>query len=372
MYQLLKELRVLDFSQNIPGPYATLMLAQLGADVLKVERPGGEAMRTYGPLDSDGVSAFYKTLNAGKTVSELDLKSDRGRRSFAQWLAKADVLVESFRPGVMARLGFDPDILRERYPQLIVCSISGFGQTGPYRLRAGHDINFAAYSGLLEGTGTENVPVLPSPPVSDYASGIQAAMTVLAAVHARSQSGKGAYLDVSIADTVLAWHAMALSNLYRDGFPLDRGMGMESGATANCGIYETADERFVTLGAESPQFWTRFCEAVERLDWIERFDDPIPQSALRCEVSALFRSQPLSDWILRLDNVDCCFEPVLKHAELHEHPQIAERRMLREEHWPEPLVQTAYPAWVDGVPPASLEEPKRVDATIVLETWGSP
>ena len=373
MSKLLEGLRVVDFSQYIPGPYATLLLAQMGAEVVKVERPGGEAMRSVGPRDSDGVSAFYKNLNGGKSVVELDLKDPQNRETFATLLERADVLVESFRPGVLERLGFGPEGLRKRYPRLIVCRISGFGQNGPYRLRSGHDINYLAFSGLLTGTGTKERPVAPSPPVSDYAGGMQAAATVLAAVVSRYRSNRGTYLDVGMADTVLAWHSIALSNVGRAGYPLERGEGVESGAMADYGIYGTADGRFVTLGAQEAHFWENFCIAVGRPDWVERHQDPMPQDDLVAEVAALFAGRPLSHWRRVLGDVDCCFEPVPEISEVADHPQVVARQMVRREDWPDALVQTSFPAWIDEEPPAPSKPPRFTTALEVADKWkGAP
>ena len=369
MSKLLEGLRVVDFSQYIPGPYATLLLAQMGAEVVKVERPGGETMRSVGPRDSDGVSAFYKTMNGDKAIVELDLKDPQNRELFATLLEHADVLVESFRPGVLERLGFGLEHLRKRYPRLIVCSISGFGQNGPYRLRPGHDINYLAFSGMLAGTGTRETPVPPSPPVSDYASGVQAAATVLAAVVSRYQTNRGVYLDVGMADTVLAWQSMALSNVTREGYPLERGEGVESGAMADYGVYRTADGRFISLGAQEAHFWENFCNAVNRPEWIERQQDPTPQCDLIAEVAALFAGQPLSHWRRVLDDVDCCFEPVLEHAELADHPQVVARQMVRREEWPDALMQTSFPAWIDGEPPPSSKPPRYASGFEIAEKW---
>ena len=369
MSKLLEGLRVVDFSQYIPGPYATLLLAQMGAEVVKVERPGGDTMRSVGPRDSDGVSAFYKTMNGDKAIVELDLKDPQNRELFATLLEHADVLVESFRPGVLERLGFGLEHLRKRYPRLIVCSISGFGQNGPYRLRPGHDINYLAFSGMLAGTGTRETPVPPSPPVSDYASGVQAAATVLAAVVSRYHTDQGAYLDVGMADTVLAWQSMALSNVTREGYPLERGEGVESGAMADYGVYRTADGRFISLGAQEAHFWENFCNAVNRPEWIERQQDPTPQSDLIAEAAALFAGQPLSHWRRVLDDVDCCFEPVLEHAELANHPQVVARQMVRREEWPDALMQTSFPAWIDGEPPPSSKPPRYASGFEIAEKW---
>ena len=369
MVTFLQGIRVVDFSQYIPGPYATLLLAQMGADVVKVERPGGEAMRLIGPLDSDGISAFYKTMNSDKTIVELDLKTTTGHEVFTRLLENADVLVESFRPGVLGRLGFSPETLKKRYPRLIVCSISGFGQNGPYRLRPGHDINYLAFAGLLGATGTKETPTPPSPPVSDYASGIQAAVTVLGAVVSRHQTNRGAYLDVGMADTLLAWHSTAITNVHREGYSLTRGEGMESGAMADYHVYATADNRFIALGAQEPHFWINFCQAVGHPEWVARHDETIPQRALIDEVSIMFAAQPLAHWRQVLDDVDCCFEPVLTHSELATHPQTLARQMVRREDWPDPLMQTAFPAWIDGAPPGASAPPRYASAIEVAEAW---
>ena len=369
MAPFLSGLRVLDFSQYIPGPYAALLLGDLGAEVIKVERPGGEAMRGIGPLDSDGISAFYKTLNGGKSIVELDIKSDVGRGDFFTLIGAADVLIESFRPGVLERLGLGPAALCEQHPRLVLCSLSGYGQTGPYRLRAGHDLNYLAFAGALVSTGTEQAPVGPQPPIADYASSLQAVATILAALVGRSVSGRGAHLDVSLAETVLAWQGHALTAAERGGYSFERGVGDESGGAAAYRVYQTADRRFVTLAAMEPRFWRNFCAAVERPDWEGRQGEPIPQTSLIAEVAALFASRSLADWRTLLDPVDCCFEAVLEHAEIADHPQVAARKMLSRDAWPDPLVQTLYPAWIDGNPPAHRKPPEFAEPAQVVERW---
>ena len=184
-------IRVVDFSQFLPGPYATQILSDLGASVVKIERPGGEAMRKVGPLDDNGISLFYKTLNSGKQVVELDLKSDQGYQCFSELLANTDVLLESFRPGVLEKLDFGIQHLREAYPNLVICSLSGYGQTGPYKYRAGHDLNYLAYSGLLHLTGTKDAPIQPQPPISDFAGAMLAVNSILAALIGRTSSNQG-------------------------------------------------------------------------------------------------------------------------------------------------------------------------------------
>ncbi|MGI9303794.1 MAG: CaiB/BaiF CoA transferase family protein, partial [Gammaproteobacteria bacterium] len=340
------------------------------AEVVKVERPGGEPMRShFGPLDSDGVSAFYKTLNGGKTVVELNLKDEADHARLLQFVQAADVLLESFRPGVMERLGLAPERLRERHPRLVICSLSGYGQTGPYRFRAGHDINYLAFCGALASTGTEAVPVAPLPQISDYAGGMQALSTILAALVSRATTGEGAYLDVSLAESVLGWQSPALTQVGRDGYSFARGVGNESGGSADYRIYRTADQRFITLAALEAKFWENFCHAVDRSQWIARQDEPVPQRELIADVSALLKSKDLAYWRERLDGCDCCFETVLDHEEVGEHPQIAARQLIGRYHWPDPLTQVLYPAWVNGEPPRARSAPVFDGAESVVERW---
>ena len=341
----LSGVRVVDLSQYIPGPYATLLLADQGAEVVKIERPGGEPMRSgFGPEGSDGISPFYKVLNGGKTVVEMNLKDEGDRECFLALLEQADVLIESFRPGVMERLGFSPDSLRSRFPSLVICSLSGYGQTGPYRLRAGHDINYLALTGVLAGTGTVETPTVPAPPVSDYAGGMQATIAILGALLGRTNTGEGAYVDVSLSEAVLGWQAPALTNVDHGAYSMRRGVGNETGGNAVYRVYKTADERFITLGAEEPKFWHNFCEAVGRPDWISRVHEPVPQEALIAEVSALFEAQTLSHWRDLLEDCDCCFEAVWESHELAQHPQMVARQMISAEQWTDSMTQVLYPA----------------------------
>ena len=367
---LLDGLRVIDFTQYIPGPFAAQILSDLGADVLKVERVGGEPMRTaFGPLDTDGISPFYKTLNAGKTVVELDLKIDADHTAFRDLIGVADILIESFRPGVLKRLGFDPVALRQTYPKLIVCSISGYGQNGPYRLKAGHDLNYLAYTGVLHSTGTIDEPIAPLPQISDYAGALQAATTILAALLRTRSSNIGAYLDISLADTVLSWQSHALTNMTRSGYSFSRGNGNESGGCADYHIYQTADAKFVSLAAQESIFWENFCSAVGHQEWISRQRESVPQIALINEVTQLFANQPLSHWCNLLDSIDCCFEPVLETTDIISHPQVIARHLLSKNDWPDPLVQVLRPSWIDDSAPKPRPAPKHCGVSAVKTAW---
>ncbi|MDT8422130.1 MAG: CoA transferase, partial [Desulfuromonadales bacterium] len=240
--------RVLDLSQYLPGPYATRLLADLGADVVKIEPMEGDPMRTFPFLDSDGLSPVYKQINAGKTVMRLDLKGEYGRTCFSDLVAVADVLLESYRPGVLARLGFSHSSLRVLNPRLVHCALSGFGQDGPASQRAGHDLTYLALSGMLHHTGTTATPVIPFPPIADYAGGQQAASLVLAALLRREKHDEGCYIDTSLFETVLSWQSIGQAGIGRTGQSLAPGHGALNGGKACYQIYQTADEKFVVLG----------------------------------------------------------------------------------------------------------------------------
>ena len=367
--EFLRGIRVVDVSQFIPGPQAALHLCDLGAEVVKVEPPGGEPMRTFPPLDPDGVGAPYKLMNRGKTVVELDLKTDAGKRAFADLISAADVLVESYRPGVLDRLGFDRKTLERINPGLVHVALTGFGQTGPYRTRAGHDINYMALAGGLAASGTEQRPVAAYPPTADHASALQAALAAVAALFRRGESGRGAFIDVSLAETVLAWQAIPMTLARRAGQEPHRGAQILNGGTARYHIYRTSDGKFITLGAVEQKFWAAFCRAVGKDEWIARYDDPLPQTALIAEVTALIAGRPLVHWERVIDPADCCFHAVVELADLPDHPQIAERRLVHQVSDEPALIETLFPAWVDGVPPPSRAPLRFASVEVVLAGW---
>ena len=207
--------RVIDLSQFLPGPFATPLLADMGAEVLKVEPPQGDPQRRFNPISGQpwsgtGRSPFYDAVNTGKTVLAIDLKSEAGKEAFGTLVGAADVLLESYRPGVLERLGFGPRRLKDLNPSLVHCALSGYGQTGPNRLLAGHDINYVASTGAFSASGIPEKPVLTWPPAADYASALQAALTITGALVARARTGKGAHLDVSLSESMLAWQAFGM------------------------------------------------------------------------------------------------------------------------------------------------------------------
>ncbi|KAA0597026.1 crotonobetainyl-CoA:carnitine CoA-transferase CaiB-like acyl-CoA transferase [Azospirillum lipoferum] len=361
-------LRVVDLGQYLPGPYAAQLLGDLGATVVKVEPPAGDPLRRLGPTDSDGTTAAYKLLNAGKTIVRLDLKSAGGRAALEGLLAKADALIESYRPGVMDKLGLGRERLREINPGLVHASLSGWGYDGPYATRAGHDLNYMAVGGGLDGSGLPDRPVISYLPVADFASAQQTALAVAGALLGRERTGQGCFLDLSIMESVLGWQGMTLTAAARGTMP-KRGEALLSGGAACYRIYRTADGRFVTLSALEAKFWQGFCEAVDRPDWIDRQEDPLPQTALTAELEALFAGRTLAEWKTLLDPVDCCFEAVPELAEVHAHPHITARGQVRVTPGPEPLVETLMGLRVDGAPPPERAPVQESDATAVLAGW---
>ncbi|QCG98171.1 CoA transferase [Azospirillum sp. TSA2s] len=364
----LSGLRVIDLGQYLPGPYAAQLLGDLGATVVKVEAPAGDPLRRLGPTDSDGTTAAYKLLNAGKTVIRIDLKSADGRAALEGLLAKADALIESYRPGVMDKLGLGRERLREINPRLVHASLSGWGYDGPYATRAGHDLNYMAVGGGLDASGLPDRPVISYLPVADFASAQHTALAVAGALLGRERTGQGCFLDLSIMESVLGWQGMNLTAAARGTMP-KRSEALLSGGAACYRIYRTADGRFVTLSALEAKFWANFCEAVGRPDWIARQEDPMPQTDLTGELDALFATRTLAEWKAQLDPVDCCFEAVPELTEVPAHPHIAARGQVRVTPGPEPLVETLMGLRVDGAPPPERAPVQESDAAAVLAGW---
>ena len=361
--------RILDLSQYLPGPLATRMLADMGADVLKVEPPAGDPVRRVPPLDDHGNGVFHGLLNRGKTLTSLDLKSGDGRVRMDALVARADVLFDTFRPGVLTRLGYDPARLRTINPRLIHCSLTGYGRGGPRSQAAGHDLNYVAGVGGLALMGNAEGPGHPWPPLADHAAATQAALTVVGHAMRRERTGQGASIDIAIADCYLAWQERGLTAACL-GLPgQGREAGRLNGGSACYRIYATADGGFVTLAALEERFWSNFCTAVGRPDWISRQAEPLPQTALIAEVAALFQSAPRAHWEQLLGAVDCCFQPVLDHAEVLADPQIAARGLAGAPEDDADIVEVRYPAWVDDTPPPPRPAMIEVSAADAVARW---
>lgn len=301
-------IRILDLSRLLPGPFCTQLLADLGAEVIKIEDPqGGDYLRWVSPLLDDGTSVLFHALNRGKKSVTLDLKSADGLKHFRALAAAADVVVESFRPGVMEKLGLAPSSLLREFPRLVVCSISGYGQQGPLRLRAGHDINYVARSGALSLMAAPTVlPVQ----IADLAAGAwPAAMQICAALVGRARSGVGAIVDVSMKDGVTGLLSMMLARTLA-GEDVSSGRDLLVGGVPCYGIYATSDG-FLAVGALEPKFWTALCEALAEPELSGRHFD----IDARATLAAIFATKSTAHWTQVFASVDACVEAVLSPAE---------------------------------------------------------
>ena len=326
--QPLTGIRVLDLSRLLPGPYCTMLLADLGADVIKIESPWvGDYARVAPP--NFGGDAMFRALNRNKKSVALNYRNPRGREVFLRLASEADVIVETFRPGAVTRWKIDYEAVRTVNPRLIYCSLSGYGQSGPYRDRAGHDLNYIALSGLLALNGAAGgPPIPPGVQIADLAGGMLAAIAILAALVGRERTGEGAYLDVAMLDAVASWVAPVAGALFsHTGKNPERGRMPLSGTLPCYNVYETADGKFITLAALESHLWTAFCTAVDRNDLrARRYDvDAIP------DVAAIFRARTRDEWVAWFREVDACVEPVNTIEEMLRHPQVQYRGLVVEE-----------------------------------------
>jgi crotonobetainyl-CoA:carnitine CoA-transferase CaiB-like acyl-CoA transferase len=326
--QYLEGVRVLDLSRLLPGPYLTLIFADAGADVVKVEDPRlGDYLRAF-PPSRGGVGARYQAINRNKRSIALDLKSPAGRDALLAMARRADVVVESFRPGVMDRLGVGYAALRQRNPRMVLCSISGYGQTGPYRDRAGHDVNYVSLAGVLAMGGSRGgAPMLPGVQIADLAGGaLWGATAVLAALFRRERTGEGAHLDISMTEGSLALLATELGAIDAGAEVPTRGRTMLNGGLACYGVYETSDHRYLSIGPLEPKFWAAFCAAIGRDgDASELVAPAAVQDRVRDEIQAILATRPRDEWVHRLATADCLCEPVLELDELADHPVHRDR-----------------------------------------------
>jgi len=339
----LNGIRVLDLSRLLPGGFASLLLADLGADVIKVEDTGmGDYVRWAPPYYGDDEqqplgtrSALYLSLNRGKRSIRIDLKQERGREAFLRLVEDADVVLESFRPGVLDRLGVGYERLRERNPGVILCAISGYGQDGPNTARAGHDTNYLALNGVLGLTGAaDGPPVQAAGQIADLGGGgLMASFGILAALYERQRSGEGQLVDISMTDGSLSWLAMVAAQFLRDGELPRRGRGALNGGIACYLPYECADG-WVSCGALEPKFWQAFCRGVGREDLFEH-QFAQPGSPGWAAVAEVFRGRSKGEWAAFNDEHDCCIEPVLDLDEVLDSELVRVREMVVEVEQPE-------------------------------------
>jgi alpha-methylacyl-CoA racemase len=356
--QALEGIRVLDLSRLLPGGFCSLLLADFGAEVLKVEDTGmGDYIRWSPPYyegaEDSAKSALYLALNRNKRSIRLNLKHDRGKEVLLRLVRDYDVVLESFRPGVLDRLGVGYERMREENRGIVYCAISGYGQDGPNRDRSGHDMNYLGLVGLLGLTGErDGPPVQAAGQIADLGGGaLMAAFGIMAALRERDRSGEGQLVDVAMADGALSWLAMVAARYFADGVVPKRG-GLELAGSLVCYRPYACSDGYVTLGALEPKFWQAWCRGVGREDLIEKQFEP-PGSDAHAEVERIFLDRTRAEWTEFAAHNDCCLEPVLDLDEALGSELVAARGMVVELDQPgvaEPVRQLGVPVKMSRTP----------------------
>jgi len=363
--------RVLDLASVGPAARASRILADYGADVVKVGAvPRAGATQIIPPH-------YAYSGNRGMRRAAFDLKSDDGREAFLKLADRADVVIESFRPGVAARLGIGPGDLLARNPQLVYCSTSGFGQYGPRSQWAGHDLNYLAVGGFLgcSSRREDGRPALPGATVADIAAGgMQAAMSIMAALLERHRTGTGQHLDVSIADGVLAMMSLYADEYLATGVEPGPGHYILTGRYACYEIYECSDGRFISVGAIEPQFWANLCRLLEVEQWTASQTDDAVQEQIRADLAERFATRGRDEWVALLGPADCCVAPVNTVAEaLVDEQFVARNSVVDAEHPRVGAFRQLAPIWagtepIDGV--AAIPDGELSDAATLLAEAG--
>jgi len=324
--------RILDFSRLLPFNYATLLLADMGAEVLKIEEPIlGDYMRWAPPILKKE-NAVFLMLNRNKKSMKLNLKTEKGREIVQKLVEKYDVVFETFRPGVMEKLGLGYNELKKINPKIIYCSTTGYGQDGPYIDKPGHDINYISVAGILGVTGRHTgAPVIPGIPIADMSSGVFSALAIVSALLARERTGKGQYIDVSMTDAVLTFNVLHIGT-YISGYSLgEEGTLSTLGESAYYNVYETKDKEFIAFGNIEGKFWANFCKIIGREDLISKqFVSKSEEKKILSEVREIMRTKTRDEWLKLMEGQDICVTPVYSIGEVIQDPQLRHRKMFIE------------------------------------------
>jgi crotonobetainyl-CoA:carnitine CoA-transferase CaiB-like acyl-CoA transferase len=323
----LSGIRILDLSRLLPGPYLTQLLADLGAEVIKVETPlVGDHARLAPP--EMGLGKMYETINQGKKSLALNYRNPRGRELFLQLAATADVVLEGFRPTIADKYGIGYQAVCAVKPDIVYCSLSGYGQEGPYQQRAGHDFNYLSIGGAFSLNGRPGKKPAPyGLPVADLSGGMLAAIAILGALVGRERSGQGMYLDMALLDGVISWVTPLALSAYFSGLDVGAGMHPLLGGRAFFNIYETSDGKYLTVAAIEPHFWGDLCKTIGRTDLIERQYEP----EVSVELENIFKQKTRAEWLSLFAGSDACVEPVNSMVEMLADPQVQARGHVRME-----------------------------------------
>ncbi|ARF16677.1 CaiB/BaiF CoA transferase family protein [Sporosarcina ureae] len=368
----LDAIRVLDLSRLLPGPYCSMILADFGAEVIKVEEPtmGDYARAEYPKIGKD--SAMFHSLNRSKKSICLNLKTAEDQAKFLQLVKDSDVVIESFRPGVMKRLGLDYETLNEINPGLVYCAITGYGQDGPYAEMPGHDVNFIGYAGLLNMMGEPNgAPQIPATQIADIGGGAYpAAMGILLALFERQKTGKGQMVDISMLDGAISWMPTFFPNYLASRKQAKRGELDLSGKLACYAVYETKDQRWLSVGALEPKFWKEFCQVIGKEEFIAKIRAPIDvQTQMKKEIQEILLQKTSENWMEIFETIQACVSPILSFDEMVNDPHVKARGMIQEIDDPElgviqhvntPIKLSRTPAKITGAAPSLGEHTETI------------
>ena len=329
--------RVLDLTRLLPGDYCTMLLGDMGAEVIKVEEPSlGDYIRWVPPL-INGQSVSHLMLNRNKKSMKLNLKSEKGKEVFYKLVETSDVVIECFRPGVVKRLGIDYESVSKVDQRIVYCSMSGYGQDGPYRDLPGHDVNYIGYGGVLGVTGQSGgAPVIPGVQIADLTTGLMTVTAILAALLARERMGRGQYIDVSFLDVVTSLIVLPAAFYVGDGRPPKRGEWLLNGGFPCYGVYEAKDGKYITIGCLEEEFWANLCRALNVTDFIRHqyTTDDAKLKEMFQTLRKIFKTRTLKEWIKFLSKEDVPCGPVYDMDEVFKDPQILHRKMVVEVEYP--------------------------------------
>ena len=312
----LQDIRVLDMSRLLPGPFCTRLFADMGADVIKIEEPvKGDYSRDFVPRRGD-FACWFMEVNRNKKSVALDLKNEEDRRLFLELAKTAQVVVESYRPGVMKKLGVDFETVKQVNPKIVYCSITGYGKQGPLVKQADHDIGYQSLAGLISLSGEKDgKPSIPGVLAADMQASAMAGMSILAALHHAEQTGEGQEISLSLFDTCLALVPGVSATYFGNGFVNMRGNNWLSGANPNYNVYRTKDGRYMSVGCLEEKFWKNLCGVLERPDLIPVIQDETKYSWLKDELTAIIATKTMEEWVELAKGSDSCFAPVLNYDE---------------------------------------------------------
>ena len=332
----LEGIRILDLSRLLPGPFCTMLLADFGAEVIKIEEPGkGDYSRSFPPFLKD-FGYWHLQLNRNKKSVVLDLKTEQGKEQFLELVKTADVVVESYRPGVLQRLGVDYEAASKVNPKIVYCSLSGYGSKGPLVKQADHDIGYVSLAGITAMSGVKDgQPAIPGVLMADMNAAMAAGMGIMIALRHAQATGQGQAIDINLYNMAMSLMPGAASLYFGSGFVAQRGNNWLTGQNPNYNIYATKDGRYVSVGCLEKKFWTNLCRALEREDMIDLIDDAANFPYLQEQLAECFRQRTMREWEEYLFGKDTCVTPVLNFDEACAAPQTLANEMVLEVEDPE-------------------------------------